>query len=127
MNSPIENRIGCIFIPVSDMARAITWYSRLLGLPTQAASHEGRIYTLPMQGDVGLLLDSHKPVTNSSQPLCFFWTSDLQRTYRFLVEQGVDIVTAPEDIGSVTTLICKDPDNNLLMVCQRTQEAADQV
>lgn len=119
MNSPIENQIGCLFIPVSDMARAIAWYSHLFGLPSQPATHEGRIYTLPMQGDVGLLLDSHKAVTNSSQPLCFFWTQDIQRTYTFLVESGVDVLAAPEDIGSVTTLLFKDPDHNLLMVCQR--------
>lgn len=119
MNSPIENRIGCLLIPVSDMPRAIAWYSRLFGLPSQSATHEGRIYTLPMQGEVGLILDSHKPVTNSSQPLCFFWTQDIKHAYAFLMESGVDVLAPPEDIGSVTTLLFQDPDHNLLMVCQR--------
>ena len=121
MKSPIENRIGCLFIPVSDMTRAIDWYSRLLGIASQATTHEGRIYTIPLQGEIGLILDSHKPVTNSAQPLCFFWTQDIARTYTFLIESGIDVIGAPADIGSVTTLLFKDPDNNLLMVCQRNQ------
>jgi len=123
MTSPIENCIGCVFIPVSDMPRAIAWYSQLFGLPVQTAvhatSHEGHIYELPMQGAVSLLLDRHKPVCNSSQPLCFFWTADLSRAYTFLLENDIEVVAAPEAIGSVTTLICKDPDHNLLMICQR--------
>ena len=44
---------------------------------------------------------------------------NLQRTYAFLLESGIDVLVAPEDIGSVTTLLFKDPDHNLLMVCQR--------
>ena len=119
MNGPIENKIGCVFIPVSDMARAIAWYTRLFGLSLNSTSHEGRIYDLPMTGDASLILDGHKPVVNSSQPLCFFWTSDIQRARVFLREQGVELVQDVENIGSVSTLTFKDPDGNLLMVCQR--------
>ena len=59
--SPIQNKIGMVFIPVSDMQKAIAWYSRLLGLPLGATSHEDKIYNLPMQGETGLILDAHKP------------------------------------------------------------------
>jgi len=119
MSSPITNKIGAVFIPVSDMPSAIAWYSQLLGLPPQATSHAGRIYDLPMQGEVGLILDSHQPVRNSAQPLCFFWTADIGATAQFLVAHGVAIVRPVEDIGSVATLTFQDPDGNLLMVCQR--------
>jgi predicted enzyme related to lactoylglutathione lyase len=109
-----------VFVPVSDMDRAIEWYSRLLDLPIQKTSHHGTIYDLPMQGDVGLILDSTKPsVSNSSQPLFFFWTDDIQQSYQFLKENQVEIVREVENIGSVSTLTFKDPDSNLLMVCQR--------
>ena len=120
MNSPIVNKIGCVFIPVSNMPRAIEWYSRILGLPVKDTSHGGLIYDLSMQGEVGLILDGHKPVTNSSQPLVFFWTSDIHRARAFLAEHGIEIVKEIEDIESVSTLTFKDPDNNLLMVCQRS-------
>lgn len=118
MISPIHHQIGAVFIPVSDMPRAIEWYSRLLGLPPRETSHEGKIYDLPVSGDTAIILDAHKPVTNSSQPLFFFWTDDIRAAYAFLKASDIELLTEPEDIGSVTTLAFKDPDNNLLMVCQ---------
>lgn len=116
--SPINNRIGAVFVPVSDVGRAAAWYSTFVDQPVAAASHEGRIYDVPMQGEVSLILDGHKPVSNSSQPLCFFWTADIQETQRFLLANDVEVLRAIEDIGSVLTLTFKDPDGNLLMVCQ---------
>jgi hypothetical protein len=59
-SSSVENKIGSVFVPVSDMRQAIEWYSRLLGQPMKATSHEGQTYDLPMRGDVGLILDGHK-------------------------------------------------------------------
>ena len=109
-----------VFIPVSDMDRAIDWYSRLFNLPAGEPSHTGTIYTVPMEGTAGLILNSTRPeVHNSSQPLCFFWTDNLKATREFLLEQDVPILNEPEDIGSVSTLIFHDPDNNLLMVCHK--------
>lgn len=118
MDSPIQNRIGMVFVPVSDMPRAIAWYSRLLGLPIGQPSHDDNIYTLPMSGETGLILDSHRPVANSSQPLCFFWTDDIRSTAAFLESLSVEIVGAIEDIGSVSMLTFRDLDGNLLMACQ---------
>ena len=119
MSSPIENRIGQVFVPVTDMDRAIAWYSRLLGVPIAAATHGGTIYNVPMQGETQLALDgTRRQVSNSSQPLFFFWTRDIQAAYAFLQENNVAIVGAVEDIGSVLFVIFKDPDGNLLMVCQ---------
>ena len=118
-SSPIRNQVGCVFVPVSDLSRAARWYSALFGLPPAEASHEGRIYDLPMQDGVALVLDSHRPVVNSSQPLAFFWTEDIQGARTFLRDLAVEVVREIEDIGSVSTLTFKDPDGNLLMVCQR--------
>jgi predicted enzyme related to lactoylglutathione lyase len=118
MSSPIRREIGMVFIPVSDMERAIGWYSQLFGLPVQSTTHGGKIYDLRM-GDVTLILDGHKPVVNSSQPLAAFWTDDIHAADHFLRQHNADVVSAPDDIGSVTTLVFKDPDGNLLMVCQR--------
>ncbi|MBI1296954.1 VOC family protein [bacterium] len=121
MTSPIQRRIGCVFIPVSDMERARRWYGRLLDLPIGEASHQGKIVDLPMDGETQLILDGHKPVANSCQPLFFWWTNDLKETYRFLQSLHVDIVTPIEDIGSVSTLTFHDPDGNLLMICERNE------
>jgi hypothetical protein len=64
MDSPIQNRIGCVFIPVSDMTRARR-------------------------------------------------------------QIAVEIVRPIEDIGSVSTLVLKDPDDNLLMICQHNPDTTD--
>ncbi len=118
-HSAIENRIGMVFVPVSDAAVAGAWYSRLLGQPQEQTAHEGRIYSVAMVGGVDLVLDSHLPVANSSQPLCFFWTADIHAAEKHLNELGVEIVRPIDDIGGLFTLTFKDPDRNLLMVCQR--------
>jgi predicted enzyme related to lactoylglutathione lyase len=125
MDSPIQNRIGCVFIPVSDMTRARRWYERLLGLSPSTTSHADQIVDLPMLGETQLILDSHQPVVNSSQPLLFFWTDDLRTTAEFLQQIAVEIVRPIEDIGSVSTLVIKDPDHNLLMICQRNPDTTD--
>jgi hypothetical protein len=48
--SPIENRIGAVFVHVTDMQRAVDWYSTLLGVPSHGTSREGLIYDVPMAG-----------------------------------------------------------------------------
>lgn len=118
MKSPIENRFGSVFIPVSDMARAIGWYSQILGLPTQDISGAGKVFNIPMQGEVGLILESQQEFKNSSLPLFFLWTQDIQETRQFLIENEIRIVQDIQDIGSVKTITFKDPDGNLLMACQ---------
>ncbi len=99
---------------------AIIWYSRIVGLPVDRTSHDGTIYDVPMQGETCLALDTNKqPITNSSQPLCFFWTADIHTARGFLLANDVELRGEVQDIGSVSFLTFKDPDNNLLMVCQR--------
>jgi hypothetical protein len=72
-----------------------------------------------MENGMNLILDSHKKVKNSSQPICSFWTEDIFAAKQFLAKNSVHPVNDIEDIGSVTTLTFQDPDGNLLMVCQK--------
>jgi hypothetical protein len=70
MVSPIQNKIGMVFVPVSDVLSAIGWYGRILGVSIKAPSHGGIIADVPTVGDTGLILDgTKKQVRNSSQPL----------------------------------------------------------
>jgi predicted enzyme related to lactoylglutathione lyase len=76
--SPIEPRVGQVFIPVNDMPKAIVWYSALFGVEHGDTSHAGAIYDIPVTGETLLVLDSHKPVTSHSvQPLCMFPRDDM--------------------------------------------------
>lgn len=119
MGSAIQRRVGMVFIPVSDSEQSARFYCALFGLPVSETSHAGKISDLPMEGEVGVILDAHRPVANSSQPLCFFWSEDIAAAQARLRAIGAEVLGEAEDIGSVTTLTFRDPDGNLLMVCQR--------
>ncbi len=118
--SPVQNRIGNVFVPVSDMPRAVAWHGRLFGLEEGQTSHEGGIYDVPMAGETGLILDANKPITgHSAQPLCLFLTDDISASIDWLRGLDVEITGEPQDIGSVIFVTFTDPDGNPLMVCQR--------
>jgi predicted enzyme related to lactoylglutathione lyase len=120
MTSPIQNRIGQVFIPVSDMRRSIEWYSKVLGYDPGPASHEGTIHDIPMAGETRLCLDANRPAFDPEGPPRFFWwTEDIESTHAFLASLGVDVAGDIEDVGSVAFLQFRDPDGNMLMVCQR--------
>jgi catechol 2,3-dioxygenase-like lactoylglutathione lyase family enzyme len=117
MPSPIENRIGTTFIPVSNIEKARDWYCKLLGLPADGEILFGHLYIVPMApGSSGLVLDS-KVFTGpqSSAPLFHFNTQDVHAAYRFLQENGVELVS---EIQADHFFTFKDPDGNLLMVCK---------
>ena len=55
--SPIKNKVGSLFIPVTDIARSRDWYCRLLGLPEGGEILNSHLYPLPMEG-TGIILDT---------------------------------------------------------------------
>ena len=119
-NSPISNRVGAIFLHVSNMQAAIQWYSELLGLPVQPASHEGTIYVLPMDGGSDVLLDSNRnDQENTNRKTQFFFeTKNLEQSYKFIREKGIPIVSEIEVHDDISFFTFKDPDGNVLMVCE---------
>jgi predicted enzyme related to lactoylglutathione lyase len=119
-NSPITNRIGAVFLHVSDMQKAIQWYSELLGLPKHLASHEGTIYGLHMDGGSALLLDSNQKDENNkhTKTQFFFETKNLMESYNFVKEKEIQIVTEIEVHDNISFFTFKDPDGNILMICE---------
>lgn len=118
-NSPIEPRVGQVFIPVNDMPKAVAWYSALFGVEPGDPSHAGAIYDIPVTGETLLVLDSHKPVTGHSvQPLCMFPTGDMRAALAHLRQLDAEITSEPQDIGRLVFATFRDPDGNLLMVYQ---------
>ncbi len=119
--SPIENRIGQVFIPVRNMARSARWYATLLGLPEAEPTHNATIYDLSTTGETRLALDANRPDFDTcGPPRFFFWTTDMAATVSFLRNLGVTFDSEVQDIGSVMFIQFRDPDGNPLMVCQRT-------
>ena len=100
----------------------------IFGVSILAPSDADTLAIVPMQENIGVMLDATKRVvSNSSQPLCFFWTPDIKATRAFLVSHDIDIVRELDGRGNMPTLLFSDPDGNLLMVCQRIALTEDQI
>ncbi|TLS52477.1 VOC family protein [Paenibacillus antri] len=115
--SRLEKRVGSIFIHVSDMKRAVEWYSRVFELPYNEDYLEGRlstVYTLHFAG-TEVLLDSNNGVAPAPQPLMFFKTDNIRQTLRFLKES--EIVIHNETLEN-NIVVFEDPDGNRLMAIQ---------
>lgn len=115
--SPI---VDAVFIHVSNMPAAISWYCRLLGLEPGVTSHEDRIHELLIEGHIKVLLDAHpgKASAAGTGPRLMFATSDLAAALEHARTLS-PTVTGPEDIGSAVVFYLEDPDRNLICIIQR--------
>lgn len=119
--SPIKNKVGGVFVPVKDIEVSRAWYCRVLGL--NAGDCEiigGHLCPLPMEG-AGLILDT-MPMWGGEQPdgapsiqtpAFMLMTADLQGSYDYMKEIGVELVTGIEHDH---WFVVKDPDGNKLMI-----------
>ena len=121
--SPIQNKVGSIFVPVRDIEKSRDWYCQLLGIAIEECSIiNGHLCPLPMQG-TGMILDTmpmwggKKPggAPNITTPAFMLLTNDLEGSYHYAKETGVNLVTS---IEHDQWFVMKDPDGNLLMICR---------
>ncbi|MBM7095108.1 VOC family protein [Bacillus sp. H-16] len=114
MVNAIEKEVGAIFVPVKDVEKARDWYRELLGVMEEGEIQFGHIYVIP---GTNVVLDS-KIFDRRSQgtaPLFHFNTKDIRRAYEECRAAGVEVTSEVEN-GHWFTF--KDPDENVLMVCQ---------
>lgn len=121
--SPIQNKVGSIFVPVRDLEESRQWYCQLLGLNAMDCEIlNGHLCPLPMQG-TGLILDT-MPMWGGEEsggaphittPVFMLLTNDLEAAFAYAVETDVDIVTT---IQNNQWFVIKDPNGNLLMICR---------
>ncbi|MFS0880139.1 VOC family protein [Metabacillus niabensis] len=116
--STILSKVGAIFIPVSDIEKAREWYCSILGLEPSFDIIVGHLCCIPMDNNgLNIVLDS-KIYTEDSYartPMFHFNTDDIVGAYQFMKEKGVEIVT---EIEHGHSFHFKDPDGNMLMICQ---------
>jgi predicted enzyme related to lactoylglutathione lyase len=116
MSSPILNKIGAAFIPVRDLEKARDWYSNILGLPIKIENLIDHLYIVPMEGTGGVLDSKIFTEDKIFKVAAFhFNTNDIQASYQFMKDQGVEIITQIEN-GHWFNF--KDPDGNVLMICK---------
>ncbi|WP_409254205.1 VOC family protein [Bacillus sp. SCS-153A] len=116
MKSPLINKVGVIFIPVSDIEKARDWYCDLFGFPADGEIMFGHLYALPMQ-DTGVILDSkiYSEEYTFKAPAFHINTDNIHEAHTFIKEKEVKWVSAIQHDHFFTF---QDPDGNHLMVCQ---------
>ncbi|MFF2888688.1 VOC family protein [Paenibacillus sp. NPDC057967] len=117
MTNPVQNKLGCVFIPVSNLEKARDWYCKLLDLPTDGDIIYGHLYILPMQGPSNIVLDSkiYSPEKVIQVPFIQLVTADIEASYAYMKEHNVELLT---NIENGHWFNIKDPDGNVLMICQ---------
>ncbi|MCA1029739.1 VOC family protein [Bacillus timonensis] len=120
MKNPVMNRVGAIFIHVTDMNRAIHFYSNLFGLPIHETAHEGTIYDLPVSGGSQIILDSNKShlPNEGEKARLFFDTNNLQQSYHHVRDLGAEIYSEIEEHGDISFFTFRDTEGNLMMICE---------
>lgn len=121
--SPIQNKVGSIFVPVRDLEESRQWYCQLLGLNAMDCEIlNGHLCPLPMQG-TGLILDTMPMwggegpggAPHITTPEFMLLTHDLEAAFAYATETGIDIETT---IENNQWFVIKDPNGNLLMICR---------
>ena len=117
MPAPIKNQIKCVFIPVSNIYKARDWYCKILQLPSDGEIIFEHLFVLSMQGTAGVVLDSkiYAPDKVFKMPVIQFSSDNIEHSFNYLRENGVELIT---DIENGHWFNFKDPDGNILMVCQ---------
>ncbi|SEH64255.1 Catechol 2,3-dioxygenase [Halobacillus karajensis] len=120
MKSPIKNKINSVFIPVTDIEKARQWYSKMLGVE-DGEIHFGHLFAAEMEKGSGMILDEmpmwrdeNGELPTLDVPAVQFGTDDIQASYQFMEDHGVELVT---EIQYDHFFVFKDPDGNMLMVC----------
>ncbi|CDQ17819.1 VOC family protein [Halobacillus karajensis] len=116
MKSPIQRKAGAIFIPVKNIEKARDWYCDLLGISPNLDIQFGHLYILPVE-NVGVILDSkiYEEGKTFATPAFHFNTKDIHASYEYMNSKGVEVVTPIQHDHFFTF---KDPDGNLLMICE---------
>nr|WP_306220372.1 VOC family protein [Cohnella sp. WQ 127256] len=116
---PISARISGTFVDVKDMRKASSWYTNLLGLPVDEHSATQSIYSVPVAQGSSLLLDSNRYVQQEAFNILFmFDTCNIQAAYDYALHCGMSFHGQLEHHGEVSFFVLKDPDENLIMICQ---------
>ena len=116
MDNPILKQIGTVFIPVSNIENARDWYCDILGMTADGEIQFGHLYVLPLEG-TGIVLDSKIYSEHSvfKTPAFHLNTKNIAEAFHFMRSKGVELIT---EIEQNHYFNFKDPDGNILMICQ---------
>jgi catechol 2,3-dioxygenase-like lactoylglutathione lyase family enzyme len=125
-------RISTCSVMVDDQAKALEFYTNVLGFVTKTDLPAGDFRWITVtspegSGDVELLLEpSANPAAMTYQkalfdqgiPLTAFGVDDIQREYERMKGLGVVFRTEPTRVGTVTIAVFEDTCGNLIQLYQ---------
>ncbi|MFC4777215.1 VOC family protein [Paenibacillus sp. GCM10023252] len=119
----IENRIGSVFVHVSELRSSAEWYARLLNVEVQEQRlvGGGPVYWFELEG-TGIILDSNRenrldPAWREEmKPRFMFAASDIDEAYAY-TNRRAEVYGETQDHGSMAYFTFRDPDGNALMAC----------
>lgn len=119
---PIKNQMNGVFIHVSNLKESVKWYSDLMGLEVELNQVESPVYNLPVIGSTSLTLDDHTfdpsfKHSTSPSPIFNLYAPDINEAYDYCKKKGLEIVRETEWVGTTAWFNIKDPDGNVVMIC----------
>jgi len=124
---PIANKVGGVFMHVSNMERSANWYHQLFGMP-ERSSVTSKVHSLKMSAGSNFVLDQHgydRGLAMNDRPILMFDSPDVHAAYRYVKQLGIPIEWEIEQYPGMAFFTFRDPDGNLLMVCGKPGSAAD--
>jgi catechol 2,3-dioxygenase-like lactoylglutathione lyase family enzyme len=118
-DSPILARISGAFINVREMGSSAAWYTGLLGLPLDGQAADQSVYSVPVTRGAALLLDRNRYLKQEPFHILFmFDTENIAAAHDYAADCGMEFHGEWETYGDVSFFVLKDPDGNLIMICQ---------
>ncbi|RHW35214.1 hypothetical protein D1B32_00925 [Oceanobacillus profundus] len=118
-NVPLRliERIDTICLPVSNVAKASTWYQDVLGFREVFSDNSYRILKIG-DSNVPLTIEENRTskALQANQVYPIFYTQHIKQVFDHLTDKNVN-VTAIQDDGVNQFFNLYDPDGNLLQMC----------
>lgn len=127
VKSPLLNQVNSIFIHVTDMPKAVEWYSKLLGWVQQykGSSEDRTVFGIKMGNGITLLLDSMRRDRPhpSNNALFYFNAPDMKEAYDFIRSLGIEPfddddnpVTEEDILKDPFHISIRDPFDNVIII-----------
>ncbi|QUW21940.1 VOC family protein [Sporosarcina sp. Marseille-Q4063] len=119
---PIKNQMNGVFVHVSNLKISVKWYSDLLDLDIDLEEVDSPVHNIPLTGTTSLTLDDHTFDPNfkhntSPSPIFNLFAPKIEEAYQYIQDKGIPIVREIESVGETAWFNIKDPDGNVVMIC----------